>query len=195
MAYRKHSLTVIESSIVIFSKATLPVLHNNNTLKLLHSHIALYLLTILCFLRFKISAPDFMPISLNIFFVFVGIVLMLLFYISKTLSFVGGVYLIHNVLIEDSIIWSDFHLGSDDWELLQIGLVVFFLQVGRGKREQTNFPVGQLSLSNPNSSHKETDTDLQCSKRTIDMYNLVFLLRILQIVLLSMYVKASCSIT
>lgn len=45
---------------------------------------------------------------------------------------VGGVYLIYHLLIQKSIIWSNFNLQSDDWELLQIGLVMFFLQVGRG---------------------------------------------------------------
>ena len=54
-----------------------------------------------------------------------------LFYISDTLyAFVGAVYLINYALIEDSIEWSDFNLGDADWELLQIGLVLFFLQVG-----------------------------------------------------------------
>ncbi|XP_056232747.1 chitin synthase 1 [Seriola aureovittata] len=52
------------------------------------------------------------------------------FVISSILRIImiGGVYLLHNVLIEKSIIWSDFNLQKDDWELLQIGLVLFFLQ-------------------------------------------------------------------
>ncbi|XP_078106768.1 chitin synthase 1 isoform X2 [Sander vitreus] len=41
---------------------------------------------------------------------------------------IGAVYLIYHVLIEKSITWSDFNLQNDDWELLQIGLVLFFLQ-------------------------------------------------------------------
>uniref|UniRef100_A0A8D0D465 chitin synthase n=1 Tax=Sander lucioperca TaxID=283035 RepID=A0A8D0D465_SANLU len=41
---------------------------------------------------------------------------------------IGAVYLFYHVLIEKSIIWSDFNLQNDDWELLQIGLVLFFLQ-------------------------------------------------------------------
>ncbi|XP_040894744.1 chitin synthase 1 [Toxotes jaculatrix] len=41
---------------------------------------------------------------------------------------IGGVYLLYHVVIEKSIIWSDFNLQNDDWELLQIGLVLFFLQ-------------------------------------------------------------------
>uniref|UniRef100_UPI003AACB695 chitin synthase 1 n=1 Tax=Centroberyx gerrardi TaxID=166262 RepID=UPI003AACB695 len=41
---------------------------------------------------------------------------------------IGAVYLIYYVLIQDSIVWSDFNLQNDDWELLQIGLVLFFLQ-------------------------------------------------------------------
>lgn len=47
--------------------------------------------------------------------------------------FTGGVYLINDVLIEKSIIWSDFNIGSDEWELLQTGLGLFFLQVGARK--------------------------------------------------------------
>ena len=42
----------------------------------------------------------------------------------------------YHVLIEKSITWSDFNLEDADWELLQIGLVLFFLQVGRN--ENTN---------------------------------------------------------
>ncbi|KAM6950004.1 chitin synthase 1 [Lycodopsis pacificus] len=41
---------------------------------------------------------------------------------------IGAVYLIYHVLIVKSIIWSDFNLYDEDWELLQIGLVMFFLQ-------------------------------------------------------------------
>nr|XP_054588166.1 chitin synthase 1 [Nothobranchius furzeri] len=41
---------------------------------------------------------------------------------------IGGVYLIYYVLIEDTITWTDFNLQNSDWELLQIGLVLFFLQ-------------------------------------------------------------------
>uniref|UniRef100_A0A4W6G3I7 chitin synthase n=1 Tax=Lates calcarifer TaxID=8187 RepID=A0A4W6G3I7_LATCA len=52
------------------------------------------------------------------------------FVISSILRIIviGGVYLIYHVLIQKSIVWSDFNLQSEDWELLQIGLVVFFLQ-------------------------------------------------------------------
>ncbi|XP_049418459.1 chitin synthase 1 [Epinephelus fuscoguttatus] len=52
------------------------------------------------------------------------------FVISSILRIIviGGVYLFYYVLIEKSIVWSDFCLQSEDWELLQIGLVVFFLQ-------------------------------------------------------------------
>lgn len=58
-------------------------------------------------------------------------------------SLVGAVYLIYDVLIkrsmenedskDKSIVWSDFKLQDDDWELLQIGLVLFFLQVSEKK--------------------------------------------------------------
>ncbi|XP_037341431.2 chitin synthase 1 [Pungitius pungitius] len=41
---------------------------------------------------------------------------------------IGAVYLIYHVLIEKSITWSDFNLQDKDWELLQIGLVLLFLQ-------------------------------------------------------------------
>ncbi|XP_037549422.1 chitin synthase 1 [Nematolebias whitei] len=51
---------------------------------------------------------------------------------------IGAVYLIYDVLIkrsfeneyskDKSIVWSDFNLQDDDWELLQIGLVLLFLQ-------------------------------------------------------------------
>ena len=49
---------------------------------------------------------------------------------------VGGVYLLYHVVIEKSIVWSDFNLQGADWELLQIGLVLFFLQVGMRKTEK-----------------------------------------------------------
>lgn len=42
------------------------------------------------------------------------------------------------MLIQKSIVWSDFNLQSEDWELLQIGLVVFFLQVGKGEDKKTD---------------------------------------------------------
>ncbi|KAL6113224.1 uncharacterized protein ACO6RY_11557 [Pungitius sinensis] len=41
---------------------------------------------------------------------------------------IGAVYLVYHVLIEKSITWSDFNLQDKDWELLQIGLVLLFLQ-------------------------------------------------------------------
>ncbi|KAK1890823.1 Chitin synthase chs-1 [Dissostichus eleginoides] len=52
------------------------------------------------------------------------------FIISSILRIIviGGVYLLYHVLIEKSITWSDFNLQDADWELLQIGLVLFFLQ-------------------------------------------------------------------
>ncbi|XP_061882249.1 chitin synthase 1 [Entelurus aequoreus] len=52
------------------------------------------------------------------------------FVISSILRIIviGAVYLIYYVLIENSIVWKDFNLKSYDWELLQIGLVLFFLQ-------------------------------------------------------------------
>ncbi|XP_070689214.1 chitin synthase 1 [Pempheris klunzingeri] len=52
------------------------------------------------------------------------------FVISSILRIIviGGVYLFYYGLIQKSIIWSDFNLQNDDWELLQIGLVLFFLQ-------------------------------------------------------------------
>ncbi|CAJ1048854.1 chitin synthase 1 [Xyrichtys novacula] len=52
------------------------------------------------------------------------------FVISSILRIIviGGVYLIYHVLIVDSITWEDFNLKDEDQELLQIGLVVFFLQ-------------------------------------------------------------------
>ncbi|XP_070762388.1 chitin synthase 1 [Enoplosus armatus] len=52
------------------------------------------------------------------------------FVISSILRIIviGGVYLFYHVLIQKSIIWSHFNLQSEDWELLQIGLVLFFLQ-------------------------------------------------------------------
>nr|XP_020471317.1 uncharacterized protein LOC109969026 [Monopterus albus] len=52
------------------------------------------------------------------------------FVISSILRIIviGGVYLIYHVLIEKSIVWSDFNLQNADWELLQVGLVLFFLQ-------------------------------------------------------------------
>ncbi|XP_071346094.1 chitin synthase 1 [Trachinotus anak] len=52
------------------------------------------------------------------------------FVISSILRIIviGGVYLLYNVFIQKSIVWSDFNLQKHDWELLQIGLVLFFLQ-------------------------------------------------------------------
>ncbi|XP_077420139.1 chitin synthase 1 [Vanacampus margaritifer] len=52
------------------------------------------------------------------------------FVISSLLRIIviGAVYLIHHVLIEQTIKWPNFNLGSNDWELLQIGLGLFFLQ-------------------------------------------------------------------
>nr|XP_019954494.1 PREDICTED: uncharacterized protein LOC109636909 [Paralichthys olivaceus] len=52
------------------------------------------------------------------------------FVISSILRIIviGGVYLFYHVLIEKSIVWNDFNLQNDDWQLLQIGLWLFFLQ-------------------------------------------------------------------
>ncbi|TKS70005.1 Hyaluronan synthase 3 [Collichthys lucidus] len=52
------------------------------------------------------------------------------FVISSILRIIviGGVYVLYHWFIEKSIKWDDFNLGKDDWELLQIGLVVLFLQ-------------------------------------------------------------------
>ncbi|XP_061670253.1 chitin synthase 1 [Syngnathoides biaculeatus] len=41
---------------------------------------------------------------------------------------IGAVYLLHHALIEKTISWSSFNLKGEDWELLQVGLVLFFLQ-------------------------------------------------------------------
>ncbi|XP_059209388.1 chitin synthase 1 [Centropristis striata] len=52
------------------------------------------------------------------------------FVISSILRIIviGGVYLLYHVFFEKSIVWSEFNLTNADWELLQIGLVLFFLQ-------------------------------------------------------------------
>ncbi|TMS13689.1 Chitin synthase chs-1 [Larimichthys crocea] len=52
------------------------------------------------------------------------------FVISSILRIIviGGVYVLYHWFIEKSIYWDDFKLGKDDWELLQIGLVLLFLQ-------------------------------------------------------------------
>ncbi|XP_049574396.1 chitin synthase 1 [Syngnathus scovelli] len=52
------------------------------------------------------------------------------FVISSLLRIIviGAVYLFYHCLIVESIKWSDFNLKSEDWELLQIGLGLFFLQ-------------------------------------------------------------------
>uniref|UniRef100_A0A8C5DAU2 chitin synthase n=1 Tax=Gouania willdenowi TaxID=441366 RepID=A0A8C5DAU2_GOUWI len=52
------------------------------------------------------------------------------FVISSILRIIvtGGVYLFYHVLIAKSIVWEDFNLRSDEWELLQTGLGLFFLQ-------------------------------------------------------------------
>ncbi|CAL8243471.1 unnamed protein product [Lota lota] len=41
---------------------------------------------------------------------------------------IGAVYLIYHVLIMNTIVWSDFNLKPEQQEILQIGLVLFFLQ-------------------------------------------------------------------
>ncbi|XP_069029899.1 chitin synthase 1 [Embiotoca jacksoni] len=52
------------------------------------------------------------------------------FTISSILRIVviAVVYMVYHVLIEKSITWSNFNLQNDDWQLLQIGLGLFFLQ-------------------------------------------------------------------
>ncbi|XP_068167682.1 chitin synthase 1 [Antennarius striatus] len=52
------------------------------------------------------------------------------FVISSILRIVviGGVYLLYQVFIQKSIKWSEFIMKDDDWELLQVGLGLFFLQ-------------------------------------------------------------------
>ncbi|XP_037102964.1 chitin synthase 1 [Syngnathus acus] len=52
------------------------------------------------------------------------------FVISSLLRIIviGAVYLVYHCLIRESIKWPDFNLKSEDWELLQIGLGLFFLQ-------------------------------------------------------------------
>ncbi|XP_056269088.1 chitin synthase 1 isoform X2 [Pseudoliparis swirei] len=52
------------------------------------------------------------------------------FVISSILRIIviGAVYLFYHALIQKTIKWSDFNLQDKDWELLQIGLVLFFLQ-------------------------------------------------------------------
>ncbi|KAF3686333.1 Hyaluronan synthase 3 [Channa argus] len=63
------------------------------------------------------------------------------FVISSILRIIviGAVYLLYHVLIQKSIIWSDFNLNNDEWELLQTGLVLFFLQVQRIERTSQLF--------------------------------------------------------
>lgn len=51
-------------------------------------------------------------------------------------SFLGVVYLIYHVLVQKSIIWSDFNLQGEGGEILQAGLGLFTLQVGGSKSEQ-----------------------------------------------------------
>ncbi|XP_075325448.1 chitin synthase 1 [Odontesthes bonariensis] len=41
---------------------------------------------------------------------------------------IGAVYLIYYVLIDKSIVWNDFNLSKDESDILQTGLVLFFLQ-------------------------------------------------------------------
>nr|XP_061796443.1 chitin synthase chs-1-like [Nerophis lumbriciformis] len=41
---------------------------------------------------------------------------------------IGAVYLLHHVVIEESVVWSNFNLKNEDWELLRVGLGLFFLQ-------------------------------------------------------------------
>lgn len=61
-------------------------------------------------------------------------------------SVVGGVYVLYHWFIEKSIYWDDFKLGKDDWELLQIGLVLLFLQVGRMRMEKKQTRVTQVEM-------------------------------------------------
>ncbi|XP_053174040.1 chitin synthase 1 [Scomber japonicus] len=84
------------------------------------------LLISLCWWENPLQATNSMPETLSELDGFRDFV----FVISSILRIlvIGAVYLINYALIEDSIEWSDFNLGDADWELLQIGLVLFFLQ-------------------------------------------------------------------
>ncbi len=53
-----------------------------------------------------------------------------------TLCFVVGVvYLFHHVHIQESIMWAHFNLQKD-WNLVQVGMVLLFLQVSRWIRKK-----------------------------------------------------------
>lgn len=67
----------------------------------------------------------------------------LVFTSATVYSVAGAVYLFYHALIQKTIKWSDFNLQDKDWELLQIGLVLFFLQVsGRKTVKQTHKKMG-----------------------------------------------------
>ncbi|XP_068587279.1 chitin synthase 1 [Cebidichthys violaceus] len=84
------------------------------------------LLVSLCWWENPLQATNRMPETLSELDGFRDFV----FVISSILRIIviGAVYLFYHVLIQKSIIWSDFNLQDEDWELLQIGLVLFFLQ-------------------------------------------------------------------
>lgn len=49
--------------------------------------------------------------------------------------FAGAVYLIYHKLLIKSIEWNNFNLAGHEGDILQIGLVLFFLQVSQRKTE------------------------------------------------------------
>lgn len=72
----------------------------------------------------------------------------ILSFVSVTLYFVsGGVYLLYHVFIQKSIEWEDFNLGEVDGDLLQIGLGLFSLQVGKMKIEKNEEGIQRVDTS------------------------------------------------
>lgn len=129
------------SPAIVFNLVKL-CLHNFNIL-LHYLHQPNFLMTHY-FLPFQISTLDSL-LTIRTYLLFRIDVVFIEQYISCYASFtssflhdtcnsvVGGVYLFYHLLIKKSIIWSDFNMDSDDWQLLQIGLGLFFLQVGGRK--------------------------------------------------------------
>lgn len=101
-------------------------LHNSGSFMYVAVGIFSSFLVSLCWWENPVQATDHMKETLSELEGFRDFV----FVISSILRIIviGGVYLIYHVLIVNSIVWADFRLQDEDWELLQIGLVLFFLQ-------------------------------------------------------------------
>lgn len=56
-------------------------------------------------------------------------------FIDKLYSVVGGVYVFCHVYCQESNIWLDLNL-NEDWNLVQVGMLLLFLQVRRRRTKK-----------------------------------------------------------